>query len=178
MIRSYCADFFCGYLSTCCQIVFNYTALDEFFKLWFWSGCLLLGPTKNIKNNSSCFRSRCYFGGKWSCKLPKWILAKLVKCCAPGFKQHIFSSCGTPFGLCSKCFGRRFSKCSLKISSLWWLDQWLLSYGQLIQSPTLCEDILIESGHVFQPILLINSRNVYLRLTMMYTQLGSDSINL
>ena len=58
------------------------------------------------------------------------------------------------------------------------LEKWLMIWGQYSLSPTLCKDILLDGGHVFWPIMLIDKINYCLSPPMPYSNFGVDSINI
>ena len=61
---------------------------------------------------------------------------------------------------------------------LWQSEKWLMIWGQYLLSPTLCKNILLDGGHVFWPIALINKRNYWLGPPMPYTKFGVDNRNI
>lgn len=66
----------------------------------------------------------------------------------------------------AQCYDSPIPKHGVKISVVWWLDQWLLSYGQ---SPALSEDILINTCSVFR-----HTCSFKIVMSMMYTTFGDD----
>ncbi len=60
----------------------------------------------------------------------------------------------------------------------WWLDQYLMGYGQFLARSHLCKFSLVNTGHVFQQILIIYNINVYhhlLRLCQVWCEKSQNS---
>lgn len=53
----------------------------------------------------------------------------------------------------------------------WWLDQYLMRYGQFLARSHLCKFSLDNTSHIFQQFLIIFNTNVYNHLLRLHTSL-------